>query len=175
MASTSRNVGARGLMWRPYEVDQLVNLWGEQRVQDALRNHRRNIDIFESCFWKHLKGDERERVRGFNRPAQECYSKGKTIRLNYKHILSNMKWSGAGHLTCPYFESLHSILGGDASVTLRRVGQSLEIRGETFARICSAPSTGGEPGHCCYFSTSLEWMRMMSRDPQDQYRVSIIL
>lgn len=65
--------------------------------------------------------------RGFTRTTQEYRSKAKTMRLNYKYVLSNMKWSGAGYATCPYFGRLHSILRGDASVTLQRVADSLLI------------------------------------------------
>lgn len=44
MAGVTRNGGAR----KAKEMKDLLNLWGEVRVQEVLWNHHRNIDIFES-------------------------------------------------------------------------------------------------------------------------------
>lgn len=64
--------------------------------------------------------------RRFTRSAQESHSK-KNNAFELQARLSNMKRSGEGYVTCPYFERLHSILRGDASVTSRRVADSLQI------------------------------------------------
>lgn len=48
MAGVMRNGGARGLSWKTKEIEELLNLWGEERVQEARQNHHRNVHIFES-------------------------------------------------------------------------------------------------------------------------------
>lgn len=48
MARASQNGGARSLSWKPEEDKELLSLWGEEKVKDALRNHHCNIDTFES-------------------------------------------------------------------------------------------------------------------------------
>nr|XP_056700089.1 myb/SANT-like DNA-binding domain-containing protein 7 [Euleptes europaea] len=114
----SKPSGVRGVSWRRDETLDLLSLWGEQNVQEALRSCHRNIDSFEMISKEMSK-------RGHNRSAVECRTKAKALRLEYKRVVTLNSQMGSNRATCPYFEELHRILRGDASVKPKRVPRSL--------------------------------------------------
>ncbi|XP_048345244.1 uncharacterized protein LOC125428715 [Sphaerodactylus townsendi] len=116
--SASKPSGVRGVSWRRDETLDLLALWGEQNVQEALRSCHRNIDSFEMISKEMGK-------RGHNRSAVECRTKAKALRLEYKRVVTLNSQVGSNRATCPYFEELHRILRGDASVKPKRVPRSL--------------------------------------------------
>lgn len=116
--AASKATGVRGVSWRRDETLDLLALWGEQNVQEALRSCHRNIDSFEMISKEMAK-------RGHNRTAVECRTKAKALRLEYKRVVTLNSQTGSNRATCPYFEELHRILRGDASVKPKRVPRSL--------------------------------------------------
>ncbi|XP_077187107.1 uncharacterized protein LOC143834291 isoform X2 [Paroedura picta] len=114
----SKPSGVRGVSWRRDETLDLLALWGEQNVQEALRSCHRNIDSFEMISKEMAK-------RGHSRTAVECRTKAKALRLEYKRVVTLNSQTGSNRATCPYFEELHRILRGDASVKPKRVPRSL--------------------------------------------------
>ncbi|XP_015263081.1 PREDICTED: zinc finger and SCAN domain-containing protein 29-like [Gekko japonicus] len=116
--TASKPSGVRGVSWRREETLDLLALWGEQNVQEALRSCHRNIDSFEMISKEMAK-------RGHNRTAVECRTKAKALRLEYKRVVTLNSQTGSNRATCPYFEELHRILRGDASVKPKRVPRSL--------------------------------------------------
>ncbi|XP_060093767.1 zinc finger and SCAN domain-containing protein 29-like [Heteronotia binoei] len=116
--SASKPSGVRGVSWRRDETLDLLALWGEQNVQEALRSCHRNIDSFEMISKEMAK-------RGHSRTAVECRTKAKALRLEYKRVVTLNSQTGSNRATCPYFEELHRILRGDASVKPKRVPRSL--------------------------------------------------
>ncbi|XP_054834926.1 zinc finger and SCAN domain-containing protein 29-like isoform X2 [Eublepharis macularius] len=116
--TANKPAGVRGVSWRRDEILDLLALWGEQNVQEALRSCHRNIDSFEMISKEMAK-------RGHHRSAVECRTKAKALRLEYKRVVTLNSQTGSNRATCPYFEELHRILRGDASVKPKRVPRSL--------------------------------------------------
>lgn len=106
------------------EVVELFSLWGDARVQQALRASHRTFDCFER-----IAEDMAE--HRFTRTAQECRTKTKAMRLHYKRCFTHNQRSGNNPQFCPFYNELHQILKGDASVALFRVADSILIRWKT--------------------------------------------
>ncbi|XP_044280458.1 uncharacterized protein LOC123020605 isoform X2 [Varanus komodoensis] len=95
----------RGNNWAYTEVIDLLDIWGEQKIQKLLQSSYRNMDTFQVIASEMAK-------RGHERTAQECRNKTKTMRRDYKKAKDNS--SGGGRMTCPFYEQLDQILAGDS-------------------------------------------------------------
>ncbi|XP_054828688.1 uncharacterized protein LOC129325148 [Eublepharis macularius] len=111
----------RGISWRHREIMDLLHFWGEEKIQEALRNTHRNLDYFERI-------SEQMATRGHRRSALECRSKTKTMRLEYEKVVAHNNRSGNAPITCPYYRELESILRGDASVNPKRIARSMVLQ-----------------------------------------------
>lgn len=116
-----RMAGFRGVLWGRDETLDLLALWGEQKVQAALRQSHRNLESYEGI----ARGMA---ARGHRRTAVQCRTKTKGLRLAYRRTLTYNSRPGHAKATCPYFRELDRILRGDASGRPRRVGRGL-LRG----------------------------------------------
>ncbi|XP_053146255.1 uncharacterized protein LOC128342651 [Hemicordylus capensis] len=92
----------RGTNWSYAEVIDLLDIWGEQRIQQVLQSSHRNMDTFQVIANEMAK-------RGHERTAQECRTKTKTMRRDYKRVKENNS-AGKGRLTCPFYDQLERIL-----------------------------------------------------------------
>ncbi|XP_077778642.1 uncharacterized protein LOC114590973 [Podarcis muralis] len=119
-AGTSNGRKGRGVSWRLQETLNLLDIWGEQKIQDQLRNSHQNIDFFEYIAQKMA-------TRGHRRTALECRSKTKVMRLEYKRVIDHNSKAGSSKVTCPFYEQLHRILQGNASMKPSRVGRTLSF------------------------------------------------
>nr|XP_034962970.1 uncharacterized protein LOC118080993 [Zootoca vivipara] len=119
-AGTSNGRKGRGVSWRLQETLNLLEIWGEQKIQDQLRNSHQNIDFFEYIAQKMA-------TRGHRRTALECRSKTKVMRLEYKRVIDHNSKAGSSKVTCPFYEQLHHILQGNASMKPSRVGRTLSF------------------------------------------------
>ncbi|XP_061486648.1 myb/SANT-like DNA-binding domain-containing protein 7 [Rhineura floridana] len=86
----------------------------------APRRSHRNIDTFESIA-------QQMATRGHCRTAMECRNKTKVMRAEYRRVVAHNSKSGNSRTTCPYYEQLHNILRGDASMTPLQVARSLHV------------------------------------------------
>lgn len=102
-------------------MDDLLDLWGEEKIQAALSLSRRNIDYFEFIA-------KEMQAMGHNRTALECRSKTKAMRLEYKRVIEERSRNRSSRVSCPYFDELHRILRGDGSVNPKRVSRSLRVQ-----------------------------------------------
>ncbi|XP_061475308.1 myb/SANT-like DNA-binding domain-containing protein 7 isoform X2 [Rhineura floridana] len=118
-AGTSSRKG-RGVSWRLQETLDLLDIWGEQKIQDQLRSSHQNIDFFEYIAQKMT-------TRRHRRTALECRSKTKVMRLEYKRVIDHNSRAGNSKVTCPFYEQLHRILQGNASMKPGRVGRTLSF------------------------------------------------
>ncbi|XP_060091231.1 zinc finger and SCAN domain-containing protein 29-like [Heteronotia binoei] len=124
---------ARGLSWRRHETLDLLAIWGERRIQVALRQSHRNIDLYEEIA-------SEMRSRGHNRTAQECRNKTKSLRLEYKKVVGLNGKSGQDRKTCPFYEEIDAILHGDADVWPKRVTQSSDAPEPRSSEESNAPA-----------------------------------
>ncbi|XP_054841801.1 uncharacterized protein LOC129333886 [Eublepharis macularius] len=121
MAQSGDRLVKRGISWRHREIMDLLHFWGEEKIQEALKNTHRNLDYFERI-------SEQMATRGHRRSALECRSKTKTMRLEYKKVVAHNGRSGNAPITCPYYRELESILRGDASVKPKRLARSMILQ-----------------------------------------------
>ncbi|XP_062984559.1 uncharacterized protein LOC134400197 [Elgaria multicarinata webbii] len=113
-------IKGRGPTWRHYEILDLLNIWGEQRIQEQLRTKHRNLNSFEYIAMEMGK-------KGHSRTAQECRSKTKSLRFEYRKVYNHNNRSGKKFATCPYYDELHSILREDATIRPKRVSSSIKL------------------------------------------------
>ncbi|XP_061476563.1 uncharacterized protein LOC133381450 isoform X2 [Rhineura floridana] len=108
----------RGVSWRYREVLDLLDIWGEAKIQDILKASYRNIETFEDIAMQMS-------CRGHNRTGVECRNKTKALRSEYRKVIAHNRKSGNSKVTCPFYEELHSILRGDASITPKRIARCI--------------------------------------------------
>ncbi|XP_062978411.1 myb/SANT-like DNA-binding domain-containing protein 7 [Elgaria multicarinata webbii] len=140
-AGTGNGRKGRGVSWRHKETLDLLDIWGEQKIQDQLRSSHRNIDFFEYIA-------QEMAARGHRRTAVECRSKTKVMRLEYKRVIGHNSRPGSNKVTCPFYKQLHRILRGDASVKPKRVSRSLNFkRGPRQGAVADPPSSEEHLSH----------------------------
>ncbi|XP_015261962.1 PREDICTED: uncharacterized protein LOC107106343 [Gekko japonicus] len=101
----------RGTNWSYAEVADLLDVWGEQRIQRVLQSSHRNMDTFQVIANEMAK-------RGHERTAQECRTKTKTMRRDYKKAKEN-SGTGRGRAACPFYDQLEQILDSSAQASVR--------------------------------------------------------
>nr|XP_003223685.1 PREDICTED: uncharacterized protein LOC100553256 [Anolis carolinensis]XP_008113300.1 PREDICTED: uncharacterized protein LOC100553256 [Anolis carolinensis]XP_008113301.1 PREDICTED: uncharacterized protein LOC100553256 [Anolis carolinensis]XP_016850725.1 PREDICTED: uncharacterized protein LOC100553256 [Anolis carolinensis] len=121
-ASQAKGKG-KGTHWGFHEIQDLLDIWGEKKVQDALRAVHINIDVFEEIA-------EQMRKRGRSRTAEECRNKTKAMRLEYKRVQAHNKCLGNARKTCAFYAKLENILKGDASIDHPRLLRSCPVQRE---------------------------------------------
>lgn len=99
---------------------ELLMLWGDARVQQALWSSHRNFESFEII----AKGMAKQ---VFSCTAQESRMKTKAMRLQYKRCFTHNQRSGQQPLFCPFYSELHGILKENASMAPFHVAGSITI------------------------------------------------
>ncbi|XP_044308913.1 uncharacterized protein LOC123035101 isoform X2 [Varanus komodoensis] len=102
-----RKTNRRGTNWSYAEVVDLLDIWGEQRIQQVLQSSHRNMDTFQVIANEMGK-------RGHERTAQECRTKTKTMRRDYKKVKESHS-IGKRNVTCPFYDQLDRILDSGMS------------------------------------------------------------
>ncbi|XP_048364390.1 uncharacterized protein LOC125439349 isoform X2 [Sphaerodactylus townsendi] len=113
----------RGNNWAYSEVIDLLDIWGEQKIQKLLQSSYRNMDTFQVIASEMAK-------RGHERTAQECRTKTKTMRRDYKKAKDSSS-SGSGRITCPFYEQLDRILAGESSFQLSKKQRNITLPEES--------------------------------------------
>ncbi|XP_077186572.1 uncharacterized protein LOC143833995 isoform X2 [Paroedura picta] len=110
----------RGPTWRNAEVRDLLAIFSQETVQEALNASHRNLEVFEQVAIK-------MRALGHKRTALECRSKTKTMRAEYFRCVAHNREFGVARVTCPYFEIFRGIYGdGNGNRRPKRVGRNLK-------------------------------------------------
>ncbi|XP_042308934.1 zinc finger and SCAN domain-containing protein 29-like isoform X2 [Sceloporus undulatus] len=115
-----RRKQGRGIAWEHAEILDLLSIWGEARFQTRLSESHRNLHVFKDVASEMA-------VRGYSRTSEECRTKTKNLRAEYRRVVNYNKRSGKPPLTCPYFKELDNILHGDASVVPNRLSRSFDF------------------------------------------------
>ncbi|XP_060630740.2 myb/SANT-like DNA-binding domain-containing protein 7 [Anolis sagrei] len=105
----------RGNNWAYSEVIDLLDIWGEEKIQKLLLSSYRNMDTFQVIASEMAK-------RGHERTAQECRTKTKTMRRDYKKAKDSFS-SGGDYISCPFYDQLDRILAIESSFLLHKKGQ----------------------------------------------------
>ncbi|XP_060099516.1 nibrin isoform X2 [Heteronotia binoei] len=122
MATSSKpGSGVRGMSWRKRETLDLLSLWGDQKVQEALGSSRRNIEIYERISVEMA-------LRGHKRSAVECRTKAKGLRQDYKKAVAHDSQPGNSRATYPYYSELHRIFNRDTNTSPLHVARNLDLQ-----------------------------------------------
>ncbi|KAH0617952.1 hypothetical protein JD844_016756 [Phrynosoma platyrhinos] len=113
----------RGNNWSYTEVIDLLDIWGEQKIQQLLQSSYRNMDTFQVIASEMAK-------RGHERTAQECRTKTKTMRRDYKKAKDSF-CSGGEYIACPFYEQLDRIFAGESTFQLPKKLQNISLPEES--------------------------------------------
>ena len=94
----------RGAIWDDKEVQTLLVIWGEDKIQEELDGAVRNKAVFERIA-KQLH------EQGFERDWKQCRAKVKNLKTKYRVIKDNNNKTGRGRKSCKFFKELDGILG----------------------------------------------------------------
>ncbi|CAC5426291.1 unnamed protein product [Mytilus coruscus] len=98
--------------WTHEETVLLIELWGDERVQNELENTpRRNLDVF-----RRICTDMKDRILDFSQSPQDCRRRIKRLKTKYFQVKRQNKKSGGKRTSFPYHESMDTILGTPPSV-----------------------------------------------------------
>ena len=94
----------RGSSWSDNEVRTLISIWGEDNIQEELDGAVRNQVIFNDIAAK-------MREKGYERDWQQCRTKIKNLKKEYRQIKDHNGQTGRGRKVCKFYKELDSILG----------------------------------------------------------------
>ena len=90
--------------WSEEETLKLIEVWGEGAIQAMLEGCKRNKDIF-------VKISRTMEASGYQKTGEQCNTKIKKLRFEYKKIKDKKGKTGEGLKCWKYFEAMDSILG----------------------------------------------------------------
>ncbi|KAK9762083.1 hypothetical protein K7432_012519 [Basidiobolus ranarum] len=106
--------------WRHDETKYLIKLYGEHR--EYFESMKRNATVWERLHRRMLEA-------GFNRSAEQCRNRWKTLERKYKEILQHNSQPGSSKKTDDYFEDMNVIRVRRASVPLSMRNQAVDENG----------------------------------------------
>ncbi|KAM7378208.1 hypothetical protein PAMA_013214 [Pampus argenteus] len=116
--TSHQEIGTRSVPWTDVETLALINMWGEDKMQQTLRGMHRTGHIFSTI-------SNKLATQGFSRTAEQCQTRLKRVKSNFRQCYeSNLK--GQEQVQCKFYDELARILVKD----LPSVPQSDEIPGE---------------------------------------------
>ena len=95
---------SRGSSWSDNEVRTLISIWGEENIQDQLDGAVRNQTIFDNIATK-------MREKGYERDWQQCRTKIKNLKKEYRQTKDHNGQTGRGRKVCKFYRELDDILG----------------------------------------------------------------
>ena len=95
---------SRGSSWSDNEVRALISIWGEDNIQEELDGAVRNQVIFNNIATK-------MRERGYERDWQQCRTKIKNLKKEYRQTKDHNGQTGRGRKVCKFYRELDNILG----------------------------------------------------------------
>ena len=90
--------------WTEEETIQLIDLWGEESVQEHLEKCSKNRNVYEKIATE-------MRAAGYERTAVQCRDKIKKLRAEYKRTKDYNGLTGRGTRKWRYYDQLDAILG----------------------------------------------------------------
>lgn len=90
--------------WTDAETLKLIEQWGEQGIQEQLEGSKRNKHVYEKLSSALAK-------EGVIKSGEQCRTKVKKLRQDYKKIKDNHSYTGRGRTSWKFFEPLNDFLG----------------------------------------------------------------
>lgn len=114
-------LGVRGISWCEKEAANLIAIWSNERIQDALALSHKNIKIFE-------KVSQQMRSLGHSHSALECWMKAKGLRAEYCQVVNHNQKAGNSPTTCPFYKELDCILCNDRSTRAKHLSKTTKMK-----------------------------------------------
>ena len=89
--------------WTDEEVKALISIWGDSKIQQELDGAVRNKAIYTTIAKKMQEN-------GHDRDWQQCKTKIKNLKRDYKVVKDNNGETGRARKTCKFFDQLDEIL-----------------------------------------------------------------
>ena len=83
---------SRGSVWEDEQVRALIAIWGETNIQEELDGATRNKVVFK----------EIAREQGHNKDWEQCTTKIKNLKREYRNVKDNNGETGRGRKTCKF-------------------------------------------------------------------------
>ena len=90
--------------WSDREVFLLIELWGEEGIQEQLEGSKRNKHIYERLAAELAKTDS-------DKTAEQCRAKMKKLKLEYRKVRDKHNKTGEDRCTWRFFNALDAVLG----------------------------------------------------------------
>lgn len=94
----------KGVAWSDAELKALIGIWGDAEVQTQLDGAVRNKFVFI-----HIAKEMNK--LGCNRDWEQCKTKIKNLKADYRNVKDNNGKTGRGRKSCKFYNELESILG----------------------------------------------------------------
>ncbi|ORX99357.1 hypothetical protein K493DRAFT_313237 [Basidiobolus meristosporus CBS 931.73] len=117
--------------WRHDETKHLIKLYGEHR--EYFESMKRNASVWERLHRKMLEA-------GFNRSAEQCRNRWKTLERKYKEILQHNSQPGNSKKTDDYFEDMNAIRVHRASVPVAMRNHAVDSNGMPLQNDAGSPT-----------------------------------
>ncbi|XP_018542489.1 uncharacterized protein zgc:113263 isoform X2 [Lates calcarifer] len=121
--------------WSDKETVILLELWGDAQVQQGLRRFPHNSHIFTEI-------SEKLSAHGYSRSADQCHTRVKRLKANYRQCKENMSSSGTDRVDFKFYDLLEQILDKQPSTSTTVVTDSIEISEDSNSE--SVTETDGE-------------------------------
>ncbi|XP_076009484.1 uncharacterized protein LOC143002949 isoform X1 [Genypterus blacodes] len=106
--------------WSDKETIILLEIWGDHQVQRNLSRRPHNGHIFSDIA-------EKLSANGYPRSAEQCHSRIKRLKANYRQCQDNMSSSGNDTIDFKFYDLLEQILDKQPSTSSTMITDSIEI------------------------------------------------
>uniref|UniRef100_A0A1A8H6R9 Myb-like domain-containing protein n=1 Tax=Nothobranchius korthausae TaxID=1143690 RepID=A0A1A8H6R9_9TELE len=106
--------------WSDKETVILLEIWGDTQVQQCLRRYPHNGHVFTEV-------SEKLNANGYSRTPDQCHTRIKRLKANYRQCKENMSLSGTDHVDFKFYDLLEQILEKQPSTSAAVVTDSIEI------------------------------------------------
>ncbi|XP_038594975.1 uncharacterized protein zgc:113263 [Micropterus salmoides] len=121
--------------WSDKETIILLEIWGDPRAQQSMRRYPHNGHIFNEI-------SEKLSANGYSRTAEQCHTRIKRLKANYRQCQENMSSSGTDRVDFKFYDLLEQILDKQPSTSSTVVTDSIEISEDS--NVESVTETDGE-------------------------------
>ncbi|XP_075967913.1 uncharacterized protein LOC142971160 isoform X3 [Anarhichas minor] len=106
LGHTSRlEIGTRSVPWTDFESLALINMWGEEKMQQERRGMHRTLHIFSIL-------SNKMAAQGFSRTPEQCQTRLKRLKSNFRQCYQN-NMKGQEQVECKFYNELGSFLVKD--------------------------------------------------------------
>ncbi|XP_059181672.1 uncharacterized protein zgc:113263 isoform X2 [Centropristis striata] len=138
----------RKVPWSDKETIILLEIWGDPQVQQSMKRYPHNGHIFTEI-------SEKLGANGYFRSPEQCLTRIKRLKANYRQCQENMSSSGTDRVDFKFYDLLEQILDKQPSTSSTVVTDSIEISEDSNSE--SVTETDGDISMSTEKSPSSSW------------------